>query len=182
MKLLILGDSISSGWGAEKGYADYLLNDYAGREKIEIYNYSVPGSIITDGLNRLPEILPTVGQIDYFICNFGTNDGLPSIYGGEVRVSLSEFKQGLVSLLELLPDSVGLIFLGTVSSFEPEINQSLVLYNQVIRDFALQKKGIFIDLYSLLLLRPELLQGDGLHPNDLGHRILADKLNEVIHF
>ena len=29
MKLLILGDSISSGWGAEKGYADYLLNDYA---------------------------------------------------------------------------------------------------------------------------------------------------------
>lgn len=182
MKLLILGDSISSGWGVKKGYVDYLLNDYAGKEELEICNYSVPGSIITDGLNWLPEILPVIDQFDYFICNFGTNDGLPSIYGGEVRVSLAEFKYSLTSLLELLPYSVSRIFLGTISSFEPEINQSLFLYNQIIKDFALQEQGFFIDLYSLLLLYPGLLQGDGLHPNDLGHRILADKLNEVIQF
>jgi lysophospholipase L1-like esterase len=53
-------------------------------------------------------------------------------------------------------------------------------YNEAIRDSASQLNCLFVDLLSAYGAADWMIHHDGIHSNDLGHRIVANKVFEVL--
>ena len=73
--LLILGDSLSAGYGINpgSGWVALLEKDFADRH--QIINGSISGDTTGGGLNRLPRLLAEYSP-NYVLLELGGNDGL----------------------------------------------------------------------------------------------------------
>ena len=73
--LLVLGDSLSAGYGVtqKNGWVALLRDDWG--ESHQIINGSISGDTTGGGLNRLPLLLETFSP-DYVLLELGGNDGL----------------------------------------------------------------------------------------------------------
>lgn len=184
MKILAIGDSISYGWGVDREkecflslLERYFLDQGKG---IIIHNGGVPGDTVLDGIARMEKSLDKF-QPDYVLINFGTNDGLPSLWGGEVQVSLTMFEDKLTELVSYFQaQTKAKVFLLTTTLVEEEnIRKSLVLYNEVIKKIGREKEILVLDIYSILMKEENSLLGDGLHPSPLGHQLIFNNLKEL---
>ena len=53
--------------------------------------------------------------------------------------------------------------------------------NDIIREEAERADAVLVDLYPLFAGRtPELIAGDGIHPNDAGYRVMAGAVNQAL--
>lgn len=187
MKVLIMGDSISYGWGVERErncYAALLEKKLAQtHEQTVIRNQGIPGDTVLDGLARKEKGLVDFSP-DYILLNFGTNDGLPSLWGGEVRVSLELFREKLEDLVEYFQNnSQAEIFLFTTTiAWEERIIDSLSRYNQVIIEVAREKEIELVDIFTPLqrVSKEQVLLGDGIHPSPYGHQLIFQALWEKL--
>ena len=95
--LLVLGDSLSAGYGIDpaKGWVNLLREDLSSDH--EIINGSISGDTTGGGLARLPLLL-TKFQPDYVILELGGNDGLR---GQPLRL----MKQNLSRMVDLCLDA-----------------------------------------------------------------------------
>lgn len=170
--LLILGDSISAGYGLQQGqgWVDLLrkrleAQDYA----YQVINASISGETTQGGLTRLPELLRQ-HQPDLVLLELGGNDGLRGLPLHLMRNNLSRMIEmsrnaGATPVLLgiQLPPNYGRRFTAAFAAVFPDLAEQ----KQVpVVPFILEKIAIY----------PELMQDDGIHPKAQAQRQLLDNI------
>jgi len=174
--LLILGDSLSAGFGMDSDQSWVHLLEVRLKNNGHAYrilNSSISGDTTQGGLARLPRLLDRY-QPEIVIIELGANDGLRGINPGITRANLISMVRnchdhGAKVLLAgiKLPPNYGAIYLQQFESMYADIAQQ---YGTLLVPF-------FMDG---IVFQPELLQADGIHPNENGQWLLLDNVWPVL--
>jgi acyl-CoA thioesterase I len=170
--MVFFGDSLSAGYGLDEPTLafpgliqrrlDSLKLDY------QVINAGVSGETTSGGVGRISWILSQ--PVDVFVLELGANDGLRGIPVAtttknlqtiidSVRAKNPEVKIVLAGMQ--VPPNMGAKYAGEFKNVFP----SLAAKNRVpLIPFLLEGVGG----------EPSLNQGDGIHPNEEGHRRVAD--------
>ncbi|RKZ92524.1 MAG: arylesterase [Gammaproteobacteria bacterium] len=175
-KLLILGDSLSAAYGIKqgRGWVDLLQNKLSqSNKKIQIVNDSISGDTTANGLNRLPDALQQ-HQPAWVIIELGANDGLRGLSIAHIRNNLQMLiKSSLASGAEVLlmeikiPPNYGKKY---TRAFNRIYHKLAEQYDMVLLPFMLDE----------IAVKPELMQADGLHPNEQAQTIISENLWEML--
>ncbi|STX50017.1 Esterase TesA precursor [Legionella busanensis] len=170
--ILILGDSLSAGFGIEegKGWVN-LLNERLQKESLpyKVVNYSTSGDTTSNGLAKLSGAL-SKHKPNIVIIELGANDGLRGLSIAEIKGNLeklivkSQEKSAKVLLLAtLLPPNYGSTYLNR--------------YKQVYMDLANQYQVRLIPMFlEGIAGNPSAMQSDGLHPNQESQVKILDNI------
>jgi acyl-CoA thioesterase-1 len=171
--ILVFGDSISAGYGltrVDQGWVKLLqtrLNDQG--YGYQVINASVSGETTAGGLARLPRAL-TLHQPRIVILELGGNDGLRALPVAQMRANLGH----MVDLAVAAGARVLLVGMRMPPNYGEDFTEQ---FRRCYSDLAKEKK---IPLVPFLLdgiaLSPELMQQDGIHPNDQGQAKLLDNV------
>lgn len=174
--LLVLGDSLSAGYQmqAEQSWPA-LLNEKWQQQGSEhrLINASISGETTQGGLARLPTLLAE-HKPDWVLIELGGNDGLrgfaPAITRANLTkmVELAKASQAKTVLTQIqLPRNYGARYLQQFEQIFPELAQA--------NDLPLMP--FFIDD---IVLRPELMMNDGLHPTAAAQPQIRDRVASFI--
>ena len=171
--ILVFGDSISAGYGlarVEQGWVGMLrakLKDEG--YGYEVVNASVTGETTAGGLARLPRAL-ALHHPRVVILELGGNDGLRALPIDQMRGNLGK-------MVDLSVDSgaqVLLLGMRIPPNYGPEFTEK---FFTVFADVARDKKAPLVPfLLNDIALSPNLMQADGVHPNELGQPKLLDNV------
>jgi acyl-CoA thioesterase-1 len=170
--ILVLADSLSASYGIaiEQGWVSLLQRrlDEQGYP-YTVINASISGDTTYGALSRLDEILGETVP-DVTIVELGGNDGLRGLPIAEIRKNLT----GIVSQLKgkgssvllvpmLLPPNYGKIYIDRFASVYGEIAEG---------------QGIRLSHFILegIADKPELMQGDGIHPRAEAQGMMLDNI------
>jgi acyl-CoA thioesterase I len=174
--LLVLGDSLSAGYQmpAEQSWPA-LLNEkwqqQGGEHKL--INASISGETTQGGLARLPALLEE-HKPDWVLIELGGNDGLrgfaPAITRANLTkmVALAKASQTKTVLTQIqLPRNYGARYLQQFEQIFPELAQAN----------GLPLMPFFLDD---IVLRPELMMNDGIHPTAAAQPQIRDRVASFI--
>jgi len=170
--ILVFGDSISAGYGlarVEQGWVALLQTRLKEQEYgYQVVNASVSGETTAGGLARLPRAL-TLHQPKIVILELGGNDGLRALPIAQMRANLVR----MIDLSTAAGAKVLLLGMRMPPNYGPEFTEQ---FRQCYSDVARDKK---LPLVPFLLndtaLSTNLMQADGIHPNELGQpQLLAN--------
>ena len=174
--IVILGDSLSSGYGlnAERSWVEILANELdAQAYGYDVVNASIAGDTSAGGLARLPRLL-AAQQPAIVVIELGGNDGLRGLSVASLRDNLARMIElaqsaGAIPVLTgiMIPPNYGLEYTEALAGVYPELAQ---LYGIPLVEFLLE--GV--------ALRPELMQGDSIHPNAAGQPIIFENVWRVL--
>lgn len=172
--IVAFGDSLSAGYGAPPGksYPDFLQKDLESDGlHWRVVNAGVSGNTTTDGLYRLQEVLAFKPRLT--ILEFGGNDGLRGLPLSTTRANLSQ----MIQALEAAGSKVLLAGLTLPPNYGGEY---IGRFGQIYVDLAKKYKVPRIPfLLADVVLRPGLMQQDGIHPTAEGNQIVAQT---VMHY
>lgn len=200
MKICFLGDSITWGAGASKPEKRYY-NVVGSLLKADVKSYGEGGTRFArqDTGNYLEDFNKRAVKMekdaDYVFVFGGTNDfghGISQI-GDKESKDVYTFCGGINFLIDYLIEVYGkekIVFILPLRCFHEnnprgegfKEKDGLILKEYVnIEKDILEKRGIaYIDLFNMGLPKPEQKTNeffvDGLHPNDLGHFIIAQNI------
>ncbi|MET0029211.1 MAG: arylesterase [Candidatus Thiodiazotropha sp.] len=169
-RVLVVGDSLSAGYGVTRGarWVDLLerqLNDHC--DAFQVINASISGDTSGGGLSRLPKLLEQ-HRPDLVIIELGGNDGLRGISLAELRGNL----QGMVQLAKQAGARVLLLGMRLPANYGHDFVQA---FHQVYFDVADAESVPMLPFFLQgVALNPELMQADGIHPNDKAQPIMKD--------
>lgn len=184
-KILFLGDSISVGVGASepgKRYSTLVTNFLSqGEKKIEEVNVAISGSTLVDQLwpapksSGYPYVLEKALALkpDIFVIQHGTND---NAVGASIGEFLWSYRQTVRAVKEKLPQTKIVCMTicpswGITNATEEWLNQA----NVGIQEIAALENTLLAHTNFKLHNRRDLFP-DGIHPNDEGHRIMAESV------
>jgi acyl-CoA thioesterase-1 len=171
--ILVFGDSISAGYGlarVEQGWVGMLrakLKDEG--YGYQVVNASVTGETTAGGLARLPRAL-ALHHPRVVILELGGNDGLRAL-------PIDQMRSNLGRMVDLSVDSgaqVLLLGIRIPPNYGPEYTEK---FFAVFADVARDKRLPLVPfLLNDIALSPNLMQADGVHPNELGQPKLLDNV------
>lgn len=174
--LLVLGDSLSAGYGMdrEKSWVSLLETRLAERGySYRVLNSSISGDTSQGGLTRLPRLLERY-QPQIVIIELGANDGLRGIDPAVTRANLADMirrsqASGARVLLAgiRLPPNYGSAYLQKFESMYANLASE---YQTLLVPFIMD--GVAME--------PEFLQADNIHPNEAGQPVLLDNVWTVL--
>jgi acyl-CoA thioesterase-1 len=166
--LLVLGDSLSAGFGmpAETGWDTLLQQRLAARPNPwRVVNASVTGDTTAGGVSRLPRLL-TLYQPSLVVIELGSNDGLRGFGFAQIRANLERLVEltraaGAVPLLVggRLPPNYGAAYADAFHDQFQQVGQQ-------------QQVALVPFLMEDVALEPALMQEDGYHPNSAAQPVL----------
>ena len=198
MKIAFLGDSITEGVGASS-YEKCYVKQVEHKLQCETLNYGVSGTRIARQ-SKVNKNFPCMfdwdfqqraqimsADVDKVFVFGGTNDfgHGDAALGRENSHDPYTFCGGVRNLLEYLLEKYGkekLCFILPLHRWdEKNEGKELSSYVEIIRKMTIEYGVPCLDLYNDGLARPineedTMYFTDGLHPNDLGHAIIADKI------
>ena len=174
--LLVLGDSLSAGYGMdrEKSWVSLLETRLSERGySYRVLNSSISGDTSQGGVTRLPRLLERY-QPKIVIIELGANDGLRGIDPAVTRANLSDMiarsqASGARVLLAgiRLPPNYGSAYLQQFES----------MYADLASEYQALLVPFFMDGVAM---EPELLQADNIHPNEAGQPVLLENVWAVL--
>jgi acyl-CoA thioesterase-1 len=171
-KLLVVGDSLSAGYGVttERRWVTLLtqrLVKHCGSFKV--VNASISGDTSQGGLSRLPALLIN-HQPNIVVIELGGNDGLRGIAIKTMRQNL----QQMVSLAKQAKASVLLLGVRLPANYGEDFVNA---FHQVYYDVAKAESVPLVPFFLQdVALNEQLMQADGIHPNDKAQPILLDNV------
>ena len=175
--ILVLGDSISAGYGlelVEQGWVSLLQKKLIETKRhYSIINASISGETSAGGLSRLNALLST-HKPDIVLLQLGANDGLKGL-------SLVQMKNNLTEIVRLSQNSGAKVIL-LAMKIPPNygkryIEQFYAVYPQLAKELTIQLVPFILED---VVLNKDLMQLDGLHPNAKAQSILADKIEPYL--
>ena len=174
--LLILGDSLSAGYGMDREDSWVSLLELRFKEygySYRILNSSISGDTTQGGLSRLPRLIDRY-QPEIVIIELGANDGLRGIDPGITRENMTDMirqsqavgAQVLLAGIKL-PPNYGSDYLQQFES----------IYTDLASEFGTLLVPFFMEGIAF---RPDLLQADTIHPNEKGQPVLLDNVWKVL--
>ena len=170
--ILVFGDSISAGYGlarVEQGWVALLQTRLKEQEYgYQVINASVSGETTAGGLTRLPRALD-LHHPAIVLVELGGNDGLRALPVAQMRANLVR----MVDLAAAAGAKVLLLGMRMPPNYGPDYTQQFQLvYSEVAHD---KKLPLVPFLLDDIALSPNLMQADGIHPNELGQpKLLAN--------
>ena len=170
--ILVFGDSISAGYGltrVEQGWVALLQTRLKAQDYgYQVVNASVSGETTAGGLARLPRAL-MLHQPKIVILELGGNDGLRGL-------PIAQMRGNLVRMIDLATAGgakVLLLGIRMPPNYGPEYTEQ---FRSCYRGLARDKKLPLVPfLLNDVAQFPDLMQADGIHPNELGQpKLLAN--------
>ena len=171
-KIVVLGDSLTEGYGLSKDQAFPALLEKKlvalGHQNIKVLNSGVSGSTTAGGISRVDWVLKS--HPDFVIVALGSNDGLRGLKPSETKKNLEKiigfFKSKKVRVILAgmkMPPNYG-------SAFRKE-------FDGLFADVAKKEDVAFFPfLLGKVAGQSHLNLPDGIHPNEKGHATIADEL------
>ena len=170
--LLILGDSISAGYGIKESqnWVSLLENSInSNGTKLRIINSSVSGDTTIGGLSRITSDLEK-HKPDFVLIELGGNDGMRGYPIEEIKNNLVKISKAISAanavplIMQIrIPPNYGKRY---VTAFENIFSQVAEEQNLTMLTFLLEK----------VALNKELMQQDGIHPNKAAQPLIADQV------
>jgi acyl-CoA thioesterase-1 len=169
--LIVLGDSLTEGYGVSKDSAFPAILE----EKIKasgknwtVVNAGVTGSTTASAVSRLKWLLRA--KPDAVLVILGGNDGLRGI-------KVVESQKNLSAAIEMIQKEKKKVILGGL--YMPP-NYGLEYTAQFRKMYADLAKKYSVPLIPFILEKvagdPNFNQSDGIHPNEKGHKIIAETI------
>jgi acyl-CoA thioesterase-1 len=176
-RILVLGDSLSQGFGlrSSQAYPTLLAEKLrAAGLNFEIVNASQSGGTTEGGLHRLPSHLKR--KIDIVVLELGINDAFRGVPIAEIRSNL----QAIIDQVKARNLNVRIIIAGMQLPNYAEDNY-VFAFGQIYADLAAKNNAALIPyLLEGVGGDPLLNQPDRVHPNAAGQKILADNVWSVL--
>jgi acyl-CoA thioesterase I len=175
VRLLVLGDSLSSGYGLphDEGFEAQLTAALKAHHRdVTVIDGAVSGDTSAGGLARLDWTL--ADGADAAIVELGANDGLRGLDPSEMRANLSAI------LNKLAARDIPVLLTGMYAP--PNLGPDYEAEFRAVFDALGKRPGVIYDPFFLAGVAevPSLTQPDGLHPNAEGvRRVVARILPDV---
>ncbi|WP_417227049.1 arylesterase [Amphritea sp.] len=170
--VLVMGDSLSAAYGipAKQGWVTLLEQRLAqSHPDYEVVNASISGETTHGGITRLPAALDQY-QPQLVILELGANDGLR---GAPLNVIERNLNQ-LVSQSKAAGASVLLLEMRIPPNYGPRYSEGFTaIFNRVAEQQGVPLVPFFM---ASVVLQPELMQADGLHPTAKAQPALLDQV------
>ena len=196
INILIFGDSITYGaWDKEKGgWANRLrlaLENDNSNNYYNVFNLGISGDV-TEGIkNRFDnecKIRFAKEDNTIIIFSIGIND--TQNIKDKYRVSLETFKNNIIALINSAKKYTdNILFIGLTKVDESKVtplpwnkdkcylNNKITIFDKELKNICLENNIDYLYIYDLLEV-DELF--DGLHPNNVGHQKICDKVKTKI--
>lgn len=170
-RILVLGDSLSAGYGLPAGEAFPVklgIKLRAAGHNVKMLNGGVSGDTSAGGRARLSWAL--ADKPHFAIIELGANDGLRGLDPEAMRENLDDI------ITRLKAAGIGVLLTGMRAppNIGPDYGKA---FNRVFPDLA---KKHHVILYPFFLegvaAIPELNQHDGIHPNPRGVAVIVDRI------
>jgi acyl-CoA thioesterase-1 len=176
-RILVLGDSLSQGFGltSSQAYPALLAEKLRGAGlNFEIINASQSGGTTEGGLQRLPAHLKR--KIDIFILELGINDAFRGVPIAEIRSNL----QAIIDMVKARNPNARVIIAGMqLPNYASD--DYVFAFGQIYADLAAKNNAALIPyLLEGVSGDPLLNQPDRIHPNVAGQKVLAENVWRVL--
>src|SRR5579862_8888700 len=173
--LVCFGDSITAGYGLQKGQAwPEALQRKLDRNgyRYQVDNQGTSGATSKDAVASLRTVLGLHPQV--VVVEFGGNDGLRGI-------PLEQTRTNLDTVLTSLENAHARILLAGIT-LPPNYGPDYIhAFEEMYRDLATKHHTAFVPMiYKDLVRVPNTIQADGIHPTAKGSEIIADTLFPVL--
>lgn len=168
-KLLILGDSISAGYGIKESqnWVSLIQNEFTnGDKKIILINSSVSGDTSVGGVSRISKALD-LHNPNFVLIELGGNDALRGYPIERIKNNLEKIIELIINqnakpiLMQIkIPPNYGNKYIKAFENLYVEISiaQNIPLINFMLDNIALNES---------------LMQPDGIHPNEKAQPLIA---------
>jgi acyl-CoA thioesterase-1 len=171
--LLVLGDSLSAGYGIdpENGWVNLLQDDLGDDHKV--VNGSISGDTTGGGLARLPLLLEKF-QPDFVILELGGNDGLRG-------QPLKLMKQNLAAMIALCTEANALPVLFGMR-IPPNYGRRYTMAFAAVYDQLADETDTLLIPFQLedLAITEGMIQQDGLHPTEKAQLAIKAVVAQII--
>lgn len=173
--ILVLGDSLSEGYGLDEEQSFPRLverNLRAKKHDVTLTNGGVSGSTSASGVNRLKWHLKK--KTDILILELGANDGLRGL-------KLTETQKHLTDIIRLAKENkVKVLLLGLL--MPPNYGKKYVAdFETMYKSIATTEKVPFLPfLLNDVAGKADLNLPDGIHPNAKGQEIVAKTVTDFV--
>ena len=170
--ILVLGDSISAGYGMEvqQGWVALMQKKFESLKLVHVmHNESISGDTSAGGLSRLEQAL-TRHKPEIVILELGANDGLRGL-------PLEDMKHNLTAIVQR-SEQAGAKVLLLAMKIPPNYGKRYIeMFYAVYPQLAGELKIPYVPfLLDDIALNPELMQADGLHPNSRAQPAICEKV------
>ena len=182
VRIVALGDSLTYGWMAEKGYIDFLQEMLAARypeAAVSFINRGIPGDTAEGGLRRLKTEVVDAGP-DLVFVQFGLNDAFtgcpPAQYGATIARIVERLRHD--TLAEVL-------LLTSVALADPEEDALAEKYYGQLEQVARDQSVPLARVHTWWKEKRDgnfegLLQADLVHPTAAGYRLMAEAIMQAL--
>ena len=174
--VLILGDSLSAGYGIEVDQSWTALLQSRLREQgyeHRVVNASISGETTEGGAERIGPALDNFSP-ELVVLELGGNDGLRGFPPQRTRANLEK----IITTSKAAGADVVLLGIRIPSNYGPRYTQA---FENVFRETAETLDVLWIEFFmDGIALDEELMQADGIHPNAKAQPILLDNAWPII--
>ena len=172
--LLILGDSISAGYGINQkdNWVSVLQSKFDNDgTSIKLINSSVSGDTTSGGLQRLRRDLKKFDP-DYVLIELGGNDALRGY-------PIKRIKDNLQTMIALIKNNNSKALLMQIR-IPPNYGQKYALaFERIYLELASSEEIYFLPfMLENVGLNPDLMQPDGIHPNAKAQPLIAKDIKK----
>ena len=174
--LLFIGDSLTAGYGVKKAdsYPVLVGNklNKLGKGQFKIINGSISGSTSASAMGRLKWFKKLKPKL--VLLALGANDGLRGIKVSESEKNLKK----AISFAREQKMTVILVGMMMPPNYGPEYTKEFkTMYRKTAKDL---KIPLIPFLLEGVAGEKSLNQNDGIHPNEKGHRIMAETVYKFV--
>ncbi len=160
-RLLIVGDSLSAGYGLkqQQGWVSLLQNIWRDdKQPIDVINAAISGETTDGGLARLPRLLEQ-HRPTHVLLELGGNDGLQGH-------PVDKIKANLTDMIALARESGAIVFLQDMQIPTNYGKRYTQWFTDSFEQVASQTNTPLLPFFMQdVALHKELMQNDGIHPN-----------------
>jgi acyl-CoA thioesterase-1 len=174
-KLIVLGDSLTEGYGVAKDAAfpaliEKKLNESG--QNWSVINAGVSGSTTASGVSRMKWVFKSKPQAVLLI--LGANDGLRGL-------KVPESEKNLAAAIEYAKSQNVKVILGGLYMPPNYGKEYTASFKKMYEDLAKKYKLPFIPfVLDKVAGDPKYNLADGIHPNEAGHKLIADNIYAVL--
>ncbi len=174
-KMIVLGDSLSEGYGVAKDAAFPAVLEkklQAAEKKWTVVNAGVSGSTTASAVGRLKWLAKS--KPDVILLALGANDGLRGL-------KLEDSEKNLGAAIEYAQKEKIRVILGGLY-MPPNYGKDYTdQFAKMYQSLAKKYKVTFIPfILDKVAGNPKYNLADGIHPNEAGHRIIAENVFESL--
>ena len=175
-KLLILGDSISAGFGIKESqnWTTLLKSSFSKEGKsLEIINLSISGDTTSGGLSRINRDLNTY-KPDFVLVELGGNDALRGY-------PISRIKQNLLKIISIISNNKSIPIIMQIK-IPPNYGKKYIeAFENIYSEVASETDAKLISfMLENVALREDLMQPDGIHPNEKAQPFITEQIKKEI--